>query len=229
MIQGEKERILVTGSLGLLGSEIKSYLSQKHEVIGVDLIDGMDMSDEEEVKCFFEHNSFDYLVNCFAFNDHVKGERKEETLFDVSLDSFRKYMEVNVTSLFSVCREFARSKRARGIVNFSSTYGVVSPRNDIYAKGEKHIGYSVSKAAVIMLTKHLAVHLAPYVRVNCIVPGGVENNQPDSFIIDYEDNTPMGRMMKKNELNGLIGYLCSDESSYMTGSIITVDGGWTAW
>jgi NAD(P)-dependent dehydrogenase (short-subunit alcohol dehydrogenase family) len=150
-------------------------------------------------------------------------------MFDVSLESVNRYLQVNVVALFSVCREFARNKAAKSIVNISSIYGVVSPRPSIYQNTEKHIGYSLAKASVIQLTRHMAVHLAPDIRVNCIVLGGVEHNQNEKFKALYSEHVPMGRMMKKDEIHGLVEFLCSDSSSYVTGSIIPVDGGWTAW
>jgi len=99
----------------------------------------------------------------------------------------------------------------------------------MYIDGEKHIGYGVSKAGVIQLTKHLAVHLAPDIRVNCVVPGGVKFEQDENFIKRYSKYTPMGRMMNVNELTGILDFLCSEKSTYITGENIKVDGGWTAW
>ena len=61
------------------------------------------------------------------------------------------------------------------------------------------------------------------------MPGGVENNQSTEFIKQYSALTPMGRMMKKEEIIGLVKYLASDDSLYTTGSILKVDGGWSAW
>ena len=94
---------------------------------------------------------------------------------------------------------------------------------------EKHIGYSVSKAGVLMLSKHMSTHLAPRVRVNCIVPGGVFNNQTDAFVEKYSNQTPMRRMMDVDEIGGAVEFLLSERSSYVTGAEIRVDGGWTSW
>jgi NAD(P)-dependent dehydrogenase (short-subunit alcohol dehydrogenase family) len=139
-------------------------------------------------------------------------------------------METNVTALFSVCREFAKYNPVSSIVNFTSTYGLGSPHPNMYPEGrEKHIAYGVSKAAVIQLTRHLAVYLAPNIRVNCIAPGGIENGQDLSFIEKYNQNVPLGRMGKVNEVSGLVEFLISDKSSYCTGGVYPVDGGWTAW
>ena len=99
----------------------------------------------------------------------------------------------------------------------------------MYDGAHKHIAYSVAKAVVINLTKFLATHLAPNIRVNCVAPGGVEHDQDDEFKKKYSKLTPLGRMMRKDELNGIIEFLCSNKSSYMTGSTIILDGGWTTW
>ena len=99
----------------------------------------------------------------------------------------------------------------------------------MYENSQKDVAYGVSKESVINLTKYLAIHLAPKIRVNCIVPGGIQNNQNKKFISKYSELTPMKRMMKRTELNGLIDYLCSENSSYVTGSVLVCDGGYTSW
>jgi len=225
----KKLKIIITGSEGLLGREISNHLVKSHKIYKLDLALGHDLTDEIFVKKWFSVNKANCLINCFALNDHVEGKQKRSTLFDITLESFSKYLEVNLTALFSVCREFARNNKTGCIINFSATTGIVSARPDLYKGGHKHIAYSVSKAGVINMSKFLATHLAPNIRVNCIAPGGVENNQNADFIKKYSNLTPMKRMMRKNELNTLVEYLCSSESSYVTGSTFVVDGGWTAW
>ena len=222
-------KIIVTGSQGLLGTEICNSLKKNNTIIPLDLKLGHDLTNEKFVKLWFKKNKADCLVNCFALNDHVEKNQKRSTLFDISLDSFSKFMAINLTSLFSVCREFARNNKSGSIVNFSASTGIVSPRPDLYNGGHKHIAYSVSKAGVINLTKFLAVHLAPNIRVNCVAPGGAKNSQNAKFIKKYSSITPLKRMMKKNELNGIIDLLCSSNSSYVTGATFVVDGGWTSW
>jgi len=222
-------KIIITGSEGLLGKEIATYLKKEHEVVGLDLILGQDLTDENFVKDWFSKNKADCLVNCFAMNDHVEEGKTRGTIFDLTLESFKKFLDINLTSLFSVCREFAINNDNGSIVNFSASTGIVSARPDLYNGGHKHPAYSISKAGVINLTKFLATHLAPKIRVNCIAPGGVEFDQDDKFKQAYAALTPMKRMMKKNELNKLVEFLCTSDSSYMTGSTVVVDGGWTTW
>lgn len=229
MIGDKSLKIIITGSEGLLGSEISHYLEQKNHVLKLDLSLGHDLTDEIFVKKWFKENNANCLVNCFALNDHVEKGKKRGTFYDVTLESFNEFLKINLTTLFSVCREFARNNNTGSIINFSATTGIVSARPDLYDGGHKHPAYSVSKAGVINLTKFLAIHLAPNMRVNSIAPGGVESDQDQSFMKAYSTLTPMKRMMKKNEVNELVEFLCSSGSSYMTGSTIVIDGGWTSW
>ena len=221
--------ITITGSEGLIGSKLSAYFEKRYKVHRLDLKLGHDLTNEKFVKSWFKKNKTNYLVNCFALNDHVEKLKKGFNLYDFPLTLFSSYLNINIISLFSVCREFARNTRNGSIVNFSSTYGIVSPRPDMYGNSHKDVAYGVSKEAVINLTKYLAVHLAPQIRVNCIAPGGVQHNQTLKFIESYSQLTPMKRMMQPNELNELVYFLCSERSSYATGACFVVDGGYTIW
>jgi NAD(P)-dependent dehydrogenase (short-subunit alcohol dehydrogenase family) len=201
----------------------------KHKIVELDLTLGHDLSDEKFVKEWFSKNQANSLVNLFALNDHIEPGRQSNKLFDISLDLFNKFLQVNIIALFSVCREFARSNSSGSIVNFSSTYGYVSPNPKLYEPNEKNIAYGISKAGVIQLTKHLAVHLAPHFRVNCIAPGGVKYKQSPEFQRLYGSFTPLGRMMDVEEICGMVEFLISNKSSYCTGGVYVVDGGWIAW
>ena len=222
-------QIAITGSEGLLGKEISNFLETNHQIHRLDLSLGHDLTNEIFVKNWFKENPVNALVNCFALNDHVEKGKKRTTLFEISLESFDRFLEVNLTSLFSVCREFARNNNSGSIVNFSATTGIVSARPDLYDGGHKHPAYSISKAGVINLTKFLSTHFAPNIRVNSIAPGGVEFDQDKVFQEKYAELTPMKRMTKKDELNQLVDFLCGSGSTYITGSTIVVDGGWTSW
>jgi len=223
--------IIITGASGLIGKEItKQFINKGAEVVCCDIVNGCDLTNEKFVKKFFKkYNKESVLINLFALNDHVDGEKKSSNLFDVSLKSFNDYLQVNLTALFSVCREFARTREHGNIINFSSTYGVVSPYKEMYEKGrEKHIAYCVSKSGILQLTKYLATHLAPNFKVNCVVPGGVKHEQSQEFVDKYSEKTLLNRMMDKHELFGIVEFLSSPKSSYATGATFTIDGGWTA-
>jgi len=225
------QKVIITGSEGLIGREITKFLKKNgFKVIRCSRSLGQDLTNENLVKNWFKKNKANHLINLFGFNDHIFKENLKDRsdLFDVSLKSFNKYLNLNVTSLFSVCREYARNNNKGNIINFSSIYGVVSPDPKIYMKGKhKHVGYAVSKSAVIYLTKYLAVHLSPNIRVNCIVPGGIKNKQSKKFIKKYSSKSVLGRMMNLKEINGIVKYLCSNESSYSTGAEFVLDGGYT--
>ena len=226
-----KKKVIIAGSEGLIGKALnKELVKIGVKVVGLDLKLGHDFSDEKTVKEIMQlYKKFDVLITPFALNPQP--DEKSWDLFNLPLSSLEKYLKINLLALFSVCREFARvCNDNASIINFSSTYGVNSPKHFIYEEGfTKHIGYTITKSGVIGMTKYLATYLAPQIRVNTIIPGGIENNQSKNFKENYSKMTPMGRMMNVKEIIGIILYLCSDISSYTTGSILTVDGGWTAW
>ena len=178
------KRIIITGSEGLLGTEISRYLEESgNTVIRCDLQLGHDLTDEQFVKDFFEKNKADCLVNTYAINPDVGTEDESTNMFNIDLESLNQYLQVNLLSLFSVCREFAKNNENGSIVNFSSTYGVVSPNPALYDEGKEiHIGYCISKSGVIQMTRYLAVHLAPKFRVNCVAPGGCGMNTGEEFL-----------------------------------------------
>jgi len=154
--------------------------------------------------------------------------------------SWDRVMEVNAKGVFLACQVFGgRMARAgRGsIINIASIYGLVSPDQRIYEYrrrgGEaffKPVAYSASKSAVLNLTRYLATYWAPHgVRVNTLTFAGVFNNQDEEFLKGYCAKVPLGRMAREDEYNGAVIFLCSDASSYMTGSNVVLDGGFTAW
>ena len=181
----------------------------------------------------------DALVNSF----HYKGNSRKldnnanffQSFENYPEEAWNKVHDVNLKGAFLLSQcifpHFKKNKKGI-IVNISSTYGNVSPNPKIYGNSgiNSPIAYATSKAAIINLTRYLAVHLAKYnIRVNCLSPGGVYNNQSKEFVKNYIDKTPLGRMAKPEDYQGAILFLLSDASSYMTGANLIVDGGWTAW
>lgn len=219
----------VAGSRGVIGQALVTELFRCGvRVTELDLALGHDLSDETFVTEWFCEHPTEALINLFAQNDHVDERGQEaKTYLDYPVGRFDAFMQTNVTSLFLVCREYLRNNPDGIVVNFASIYGVSVPPRGLIPDREKSIAYGVSKAAVIQLTKHLAVYAAPRARVNCVVPGGVEASQPAAFMDAYGRRAPLGRMATSHDVTSAVLYLMSPAAAYVTGSSIVVDGGWT--
>lgn len=172
------------------------------------------------------------LINCAQFRGQGFYSSAPE---NYPREAWDHVLESNLTAVHLACQFFGGAMAARGsgrIINFSSTYGVVSADPRIYGDSgvNSPIAYGVSKAGVIGLTRYLAVHWASRgVRVNCLVPGGVFDGQEAEFVSNYCFRTPLGRMATADDYLGPVLFLASRASAYMTGSVLTVDGGWTSW
>lgn len=160
---------------------------------------------------------------------------------EYSLSEWRKIMAVNVDGMFLVAQAVGKQMQKQGsggsIIQTASIYGIVSSDKRIY-EGSFYLGrqisnpavYSTSKAAVVGLTRYLAANWGDHgIRVNALVPAGVESGQNETFKSRYSARVPLGRMAKASEMVGALVYLASDASSYVTGHCLVVDGGLSAW
>jgi NAD(P)-dependent dehydrogenase (short-subunit alcohol dehydrogenase family) len=208
---------------------------------------GVDITNIESIKSLKnkilkEFSEINVLVNNAAINDMFEnpGAAKELSKFEnYPLELWQKSLDVNVTGTFlcsQIIGNYMAEKRRGSIINIASTYGIVAPDQSIYKKKDgsqnfyKSAAYPVTKGAVISFTRFLAAYWGNKgVRVNCLSPGGVENNQDKYFIENYSNKTPLGRMANASDYRGAIVFLASDASAYMTGANLVVDGGWTAW
>ena len=248
----KKKKIVLTGCSGFLGIEFKNYLLKSGAiVIGIDLKQNKkkklknfyfyqsDFTDVKSIKNICQQinkkfKKIDCLINNAAVNDPLE-KNINKNFLNFNLEEFDKFSDINIKAILHLCKYFHKSlKKAEGsIINIGSIYGLVSPDQKMYNhnnkfNNQKNISYTITKSALIGLTKHLAVIFSKdKIRVNSTSFGGIENEQPKSFLKKYSNNTPMNRMAKKNEFNGVINFLISDASSYVTGSNIIVDGGLT--
>jgi NAD(P)-dependent dehydrogenase (short-subunit alcohol dehydrogenase family) len=183
----------------------------------------------------------DGLINAAAVDSPPDAPASENGPFETYPEaSWDRVMAVNVKGTMLVCQVVGgrMAEAGRGsIVNVSSIYGIVSPDQGLYeyrragdAAFFKPAAYSASKSSLLNLTRYLATYwAAKNVRVNTVTFGGVFNAQDPRFIAGYESRVPLGRMARADEYNGAMIFLLSDASSYMTGSNLVIDGGWTAW
>lgn len=193
---------------------------------------------EEIVK---RSGSLDILVNSAALDpkfDPTHSQNSSNAFETYPLQNWQDAVNVNLTGPFLVTQAVSRQmvKQGKGsIINICSTYGLGGPDQRLYEKpGQpkvyKPVYYTVTKAGILGFTKYLATYYAnTEIRVNALTPGGIYNNHDEIFLKNYSSRTVLGRMAKKDEMNGALLFLASDASSYMTGSNVVVDGGWTAW
>jgi NAD(P)-dependent dehydrogenase (short-subunit alcohol dehydrogenase family) len=151
-----------------------------------------------------------------------------------TIESWRRALEVNLTAPFHLVQGFTKIMRespGASIMNIGSIYGEYGPDWRMYESTEMSnpAAYAASKGGLLQLTRWLSTTLAPLIRVNAISPGGVSRNQPETFVKQYESRTPLGRMASPEDFRGVVAYLASDLSQYVTGQVITVDGGWGVW
>jgi len=185
----------------------------------------------------------DILINNAANNPKVEkaGDLTSSRLENFSLDRWRADLAVGLDGAFLCSQIFGAemARRKKGvIVNIASDLAVIAPDQRIYRKQGaaerdqpvKPVTYSVVKTGLLGLTRYLATYWAEQgVRVNALSPGGIYTAQPEDFVVRLSNLIPMARMAKVDEYQGALLFLCSDASSYMTGSNLVVDGGRTCW
>jgi len=248
---------VVTGGMGQLGRVYTAGLAERgmrvasFDVASGDAPDGVrafevDVTDRVAIERAMGEIESDWgaphvLVNNAGLDSPPDAPAEEVGPFeDFPEEVFDAVMDVNVKGALLCCQVIggAMAREGRGsIVNIGSVYGLLSPVQDIYAfrreSGDtfvKPVAYSVSKSAILNLTRYLATYWAKAgVRVNTLTLAGVWNDQPAQFLEAYAERAPMGRMLDAGEALGALVFLASDASSYVTGSNVVVDGGWSAW
>ena len=176
----------------------------------------------------------DILVHNAAFTG-TSGVPGYAVPFEEQTDeAFAMALALNLTAPFSLTRRLAPLLRRTGrgsVINVSSIYGLVGPNMGLYAgtRMGNPAAYAASKGGLAQLTRYLSTVLAPEVRVNAFAPGGIARGQDAAFVERYESLTPLRRMGSEDDFRGVVTWLASDAAAYVTGQVIAVDGGWTAW
>lgn len=195
-------------------------------------------SEEERNRAIQEIKSDGKGLHCLINNAAFGGTTALEgwvTPFETqSLSTWRRALEVNLTAPFHFSQAFTpelRAAKGGNIINITSIYGELGPDWRLYEGTEmgNPAAYGASKGGLAQLTRWLATTLAPEVRVNAISPGGIFRNQPEAFIQCYESRTPLQRMATEDDFRGAIAYLASDQSAFVSGQTISVDGAWGIW
>lgn len=249
----ENKSILVAGAAGLLGANlVPALIEQGAHVIAADLnvdllrerfraIDTgteklefvrLDVTNQGSVKKLFSSSDkdIDGAVNLTYPRNKTYGTH----FFEVSIDSFNENVSLHLGSAFLFTQQcaayFKRRQREFSLVNISSIYGVVAPKFDIYdgTKMTTPVEYAAIKSAIIHLNKYVVSYVNDSrFRVNCVSPGGLFDNQPDSFLAAYKEQTFGAGMLDPKSILGSIMYLLSEQSRFVTGQNIIVDDGFS--
>ena len=218
----KRKTALVTGSSRGIGKSIKEILSKD----GIDIInpsrDDLDLSSPKSIDEFLSQltTHIDIVINNAGI---LKVGQHDE----MSTDDFHEVFQVNVVAPFKIISgviEDMKQQKFGRIVNISSIWGQKSR--------EGRALYSSSKAALDALTRSLAIEFASYnILINSVAPGYIETDMLKQYNTEKElstirDKIPMKRFGKKNEISELVKFLCSENNSYITGQILTIDGGY---
>jgi NAD(P)-dependent dehydrogenase (short-subunit alcohol dehydrogenase family) len=207
------------------GIEVESYFCDlEQQTQRSDLIDSIKASGK----------GINILINNAAFVGSSDLQGWSVPFEEQTIETWRRALEVNLTATFDLCQSLTpllRLSRGASIINIASTYGLYGPDWSLYKNTDMSnpAAYGASKGGLIQFTRWLSTTIAPNIRVNSISPGGIFRNQPKVFVERYEAKTPLGRMASEEDFRGVIAYLASDMSEYVTGQNLLVDGGWGTW
>ncbi|GLU50657.1 SDR family oxidoreductase [Dyadobacter frigoris] len=226
----------------MLESEISKKFPASHF-----LFQTLDIADKEScqqtmIAIIQKFGRLDVLINNAGldakFDQESSGKVNHSRFENYPIDLLRKAVEINLTGTILItqyaCKQMIK-QQSGNIINVASTYSIVSPNQNLYDfrdgnQNFKPVDYVASKSFVPNFTRYLATFYAREgIRCNAIVPHGIYNNHEEPFLQNFARLSPLGRMCDREELIGPFTFLASDASGYMTGSLLTVDGGWTAW
>ena len=176
------------------------------------------------------YKRIDGLVN----NAYPRSKDWGNKFEDIKLDSWKQNIDWQLNSYFYMSQQVAiqmAKQKSGSIINMASMYGVVAPDFTVYDGTNMTMpaGYSAIKGGLINLTRYMASYFGPkQLRVNTVSPGGIFDNQNITFVQNYEKKVPMRRMGTPDDIAPSVVFLLSDESKYITGQNLIIDGGWTA-
>lgn len=182
------------------------------------------------------------LVNNVASNPPMRTVGAEASrLENYSIGQWDSDLRLGLTSALVCSREFGTQMATHGqgaIVNVASDLALIAPDQRVYQHDApagqlppaKPISYSVTKSGLLGLTRYLSTYWAPRpIRCNALVPGSVGGTQSAALTVELETRIPLGRLADPHDYQGGLVFLLSDASAYMTGAMLVMDGGRTAW
>lgn len=210
------------------------------------MVHAADITNESSIDALFEQIPSEFFPNCLvnnaAINPRVEnGEMGRNRLEDISKERWDIEFNVGLWGPFVLSRAFGQraisAKRTGTIVNIGSDYAHIAPNQKIYREEASDTGpalkpvtYPVMKHGVVGLSRYLSTYWGRSgIRVNTLSPGGIANGQTATFVSLLAEQVPLGRLATSDELTGALIFLLSDESSYVTGAEIVVDGGRQIW
>jgi len=194
-----------------------------------------DITNDAEVNGVIQYAKEEFgTLSALVNNAYPRNSNYGRIFDDVTYADFCDNICMHLGGYFNITKWVARdmmTRRSGNIINMASIYGFAAPRFEIYdgTRMTMPVEYAAIKGGIINLTRYLASYLGKYnIRVNTISPGGIEDRQPESFIQKYSSEVTLGaRMGKPDDITGALLFLLSEESGYITGQNIIVDGGWT--
>lgn len=252
----ENKNVFITGGAGLIGSEItkavaelggtpiiidineKSSIKLCEKLINDGLkcnYENIDLTKLENIDSVIKKLAEKYkVINAWINNAYPRTSDWGNKVENLTLDSWRQNVDMHLNSYSWISRSVCMQMKEQGfgsLINFGSTYGLLGNDFSIYegTSMTSPMGYSAIKGGIINLSRYLSAYFGPFgIRVNNLCPGGIFNNQPESFVKKYSEKTPLKRMGKPEEIASACVFLASEASSYITGHTLIVDGGWTA-
>ena len=213
-----------------IGQEAKEVLSKELNSKNMDFVK-LDITSKDSLEACIKYlyNRIDALVN----NAYPRNKHYGRHFFDVEYGDFIENLGLNLGGYFLASQQFAGYFKKQGygnIINICSIYGVVAPRFEIYKDTymTTPVEYAAIKSGLIHLTKYIAKYFQGMnIRVNALSPGGIFDNQPESFLEKYKEKCLNKGMLDNSDLKGTLVYLLSDMSKYVNGQNIIVDDGFS--
>jgi len=248
----EKKIVYILGGSGLIGNEtVKLLVNHNAKVINLDIYEkkhkkinknklifekfdctNLKKSHAKLIKIFKKHGYPDAFIN----SSFPKTKNWKNNSFDkIDYNTLKKNLEIHLNSSVWITKLVAdemKKKKIKGsIIQTGSIYGLVGQDQSIYLKTKmtENMSYSVIKGGITNFTRLAASAYGKFgIRINTVCPGGVEDGKQEKiFLKNYRKRVPLKRLAIPREISSVYLFLSSDAASYVTGSTVVVDGGWT--